>query len=368
MSQLQEYPLIPVSLTNEIVAFCGEREDARNKLLLYGEDFPKDERTIELLLQWLPECPFNKIHLVRRFLDNTPTNILLKYEDQLTYYMSKNYMDIKKRYIGFEDKTDEDLEPLWKIYGELLANLDRDFDMATFLTAKYVQDILIRTGEYDETEVRYIIRDELVEEFFSPNGILAVRAVGIMQLHDLIPHMVQLLPRYEDILVEEVNKALIQLQSDEVVKAVTPLIADEDAFINAISILKNIKTPLAEKALIEAYPQTDDVTKQELLIEALVTHFSEHTFLLIDQFMAKGEYAGMCDMEEIFYAFYKAMNREHPQLEDWRQEVAERNAYFNEEIEKIDIKSLMRDRHGKIGRNDPCVCGSGKKYKKCCGK
>ena len=21
----------------------------------------------------------------------------------------------------------------------------------------------------------------------------------------------------------------------------------------------------------------------------------------------------------------------------------------------------------KVGRNDPCVCGSGKKYKKCCG-
>ena len=22
----------------------------------------------------------------------------------------------------------------------------------------------------------------------------------------------------------------------------------------------------------------------------------------------------------------------------------------------------------KVGRNDPCTCGSGKKYKKCCGK
>ena len=22
----------------------------------------------------------------------------------------------------------------------------------------------------------------------------------------------------------------------------------------------------------------------------------------------------------------------------------------------------------RIGRNDPCICGSGKKYKKCCGK
>jgi len=23
---------------------------------------------------------------------------------------------------------------------------------------------------------------------------------------------------------------------------------------------------------------------------------------------------------------------------------------------------------GQVGRNDPCPCGSGKKYKKCCGK
>ncbi|RUM87312.1 MAG: hypothetical protein DSZ24_06470, partial [Thermodesulfatator sp.] len=25
-------------------------------------------------------------------------------------------------------------------------------------------------------------------------------------------------------------------------------------------------------------------------------------------------------------------------------------------------------RRQKIGRNDPCPCGSGKKYKKCCGR
>ncbi|HUT03857.1 MAG TPA: preprotein translocase subunit SecA [bacterium] len=28
----------------------------------------------------------------------------------------------------------------------------------------------------------------------------------------------------------------------------------------------------------------------------------------------------------------------------------------------------MQKQHGKIGRNDPCPCGSGKKYKKCCGR
>ena len=34
-----------------------------------------------------------------------------------------------------------------------------------------------------------------------------------------------------------------------------------------------------------------------------------------------------------------------------------------------EVKPATRKREGeKIGRNDPCPCGSGKKYKKCCGK
>jgi SWIM/SEC-C metal-binding protein len=34
--------------------------------------------------------------------------------------------------------------------------------------------------------------------------------------------------------------------------------------------------------------------------------------------------------------------------------------------EKVDnTKTVVNDRQ--IGRNDPCLCGSGKKYKKCCG-
>jgi preprotein translocase subunit SecA len=31
-------------------------------------------------------------------------------------------------------------------------------------------------------------------------------------------------------------------------------------------------------------------------------------------------------------------------------------------------KKPIRNTVAKIGRNDPCPCGSGKKYKKCCGR
>ena len=38
------------------------------------------------------------------------------------------------------------------------------------------------------------------------------------------------------------------------------------------------------------------------------------------------------------------------------------------EIQKAYRDSVIVRNENKIGRNDPCTCGSGKKYKKCCGK
>ncbi len=47
----------------------------------------------------------------------------------------------------------------------------------------------------------------------------------------------------------------------------------------------------------------------------------------------------------------------------------ENNGYTPEEINRINGSGSAASvrKHKKIGRNDPCPCGSGKKYKKCCG-
>ena len=57
---------------------------------------------------------------------------------------------------------------------------------------------------------------------------------------------------------------------------------------------------------------------------------------------------------------------------DWLYGLTEWNDIFDEEKQKELYKEQKRSqtvRHEgpKIGRNDPCPCGSGKKYKKCCG-
>lgn len=57
---------------------------------------------------------------------------------------------------------------------------------------------------------------------------------------------------------------------------------------------------------------------------------------------------------------------------DWLYELPQWEKIFDEETRKRLYReqkqsgTIRKDK--KIGRNDPCPCGSGKKYKKCCGK
>lgn len=57
---------------------------------------------------------------------------------------------------------------------------------------------------------------------------------------------------------------------------------------------------------------------------------------------------------------------------DWLYELPQWDNIFDEETKKRLYReqkqagTIRKDK--KVGRNDPCPCGSGKKYKKCCGK
>ena len=49
-----------------------------------------------------------------------------------------------------------------------------------------------------------------------------------------------------------------------------------------------------------------------------------------------------------------------------RKEVVKKQ--ITNESDGSTVKQPKRNKEKKIGRNDPCPCGSGKKYKQCCGK
>ena len=70
------------------------------------------------------------------------------------------------------------------------------------------------------------------------------------------------------------------------------------------------------------------------------------------------------DFEKLYFNMLDAKADWLYNLEQWEEILTEerRNQITKEfRISKMAVSS-------KVGRNDPCTCGSGKKYKKCCGK
>ena len=53
-------------------------------------------------------------------------------------------------------------------------------------------------------------------------------------------------------------------------------------------------------------------------------------------------------------------------LEELQERIEELQEYIDV-MKETQVEQVVRNGH-KIHRNDPCPCGSGKKYKKCCGK
>ena len=69
------------------------------------------------------------------------------------------------------------------------------------------------------------------------------------------------------------------------------------------------------------------------------------------------------NLEKLFYNMLEARA-------DWLYGLEEWDGRLTEEKRKEIRRKFHEDHRAvriKVGRNDPCPCGSGKKYKKCCG-
>jgi Predicted metal-binding protein related to the C-terminal domain of SecA len=74
-------------------------------------------------------------------------------------------------------------------------------------------------------------------------------------------------------------------------------------------------------------------------------------------------------IESLYYKYKRKLDKmakENPEeFEDLGTDFAEDE---EEEEGAYETQQPYRRDENKVGRNDPCPCGSGKKYKKCCGK
>ena len=85
----------------------------------------------------------------------------------------------------------------------------------------------------------------------------------------------------------------------------------------------------------------------------------------LDEITADTDISLDIDYEKLFFNMLKADADYLYTLEEW-------DDIYDDEKKKEIVTAYRRSRtvvkEKKIGRNEPCPCGSGKKYKHCCGK
>ena len=70
------------------------------------------------------------------------------------------------------------------------------------------------------------------------------------------------------------------------------------------------------------------------------------------------------DLEKLYYNMLDAKAEYLYTLSQWEGIFSDEK---RKELQKNFRESRIVKNENKVGRNDPCPCGSGKKYKKCCG-
>lgn len=184
-------------------------------------------------------------------------------------------------------------------------------------------------------------------------------------------------------LIDLLSKNNIQVTRNELLKIIkqesdfetndtyiyNPMFSNED---NLIKDIINKKNTREYKIVTNIYDDLDKMNSDEEKVKVLCSRYNlpDKASTSVYHYILYGYYDKEL-LQEIFKEnkisiSNKLLNCLHEELYKISKDTIcwKYNGYSKNEIMKLSTKEAKE----KIGRNDLCICGSGKKYKKCCGK
>lgn len=364
MCALEEYPYIPIEWTADFLRKSRESRQAMRNIIYSLGNVQFDDKAIKELIQCLKFTDEEYIHSYKNLLHHISPDMIIAYKTELEPYISDEDWYFYHRLV-----TINDMEKAYFFYFDTINRLikSKDNKHQLFEHCKRAIEMLIENDFMNEWEVELRIQEirNKNDGVLGYEGLLNVYAMGIFREPKWIPLLVSMLEWDDDILVEEASSALICYQSDEVVEAVYPLCNSED-YIFPIGVLRDTKTESAVSALKQLYHETNGLEIREYIAEGLCSQFSLEGLPEIELQMKQDYRTNLVEMEESAYTFYTVVGENHPDLHLWYKESEKREHIFQTHLDNDSVNKTIA-KAKKVGRNEPCPCGSGKKYKKCCG-
>jgi hypothetical protein len=182
-------------------------------------------------------------------------------------------------------------------------------------------------------------------------------------------------------------RALARIGDPSAARLIRSAFSSEDwHFRNyASGVLAAIKSEASEDALLALLRTERDSGIRVWLCLGLCQQFSLRGLPVVLQEIERGYDQSAASLEEKVLPVAELHGVELPEADAWRERAEEKRARF--ESRKLELDALAslvepgedesdlfaesptsyRRTRPKIGRNAPCPCGSGRKFKKCCG-
>jgi hypothetical protein len=262
--------------------------------------------------------------------------------------------------------------------------------------ANRLVEAIARHGERYAGRVLSILAEKIEDFTDHPMGWLeplTVRLAGEMRLDAAIPLIVEKLHEDDDLLNEECERALWKIGTDAVVEAVcADYTQSEWSYrLYGAAVLECIHSDLTVTKALEFLSQEEDGDIRVWLGQVLLRQFASEGIEPLRQLILAGpldpemrglraDYLTACTLMEVSF----------PEMERWREEakheteankafyvkrhpdlakfvdLLEKQSKTSHEEDKIEYDCEELPVKQRVGRNDPCPCGSGKKFKKCC--
>ena len=219
--------------------------------------------------------------------------------------------------------------------------------------------------------------------------LLAVRLAAELKLSEVVSPIVNLLKTADDWIFEEGERALIKIAGNEVVEALARTYpSSEFGFkIAAAAILENIHTDLSVETALRLFEEEEDDDGRGRLLQSALMNFCTDAIEPARRFiLTTPPTPDLLEVRRDLMVACKVMGERFPEFDKWVEESKHdaefrRNWYhrnpvmpnlldYDKEENDFDEEPLPPPetiiREVRVGRNDPCPCGSGKKFKKCC--
>jgi len=326
---------------------------------------------------------------ITRGLIHADADVLLSFGPQLLDLDELNQQakgSIQRR-IQFATESPDDL---WLQLTDNCTKWDKMNEVPDDLALAYnLVEALSRHSDYSTHKVLPILNGETGD---AENWIelFAIRLAGELKLHKSIAQIVESLETADDWIFEEGERALVKIGGDEVVEALAGHYpsCDFGFRIVAAAVLGNIHTDLSVQTSLQLFENDEDEVVRSSLLQSALMNFSADAIEPARQFiLATSLSPQILEVRTDLLVACKLMGETFPEFEAWLDDSKHdmefrRNWYLknpftstllddeeefddDEDDEPISPRDTII-REVRVGRNDPCPCGSGKKFKKCC--